>query len=182
MFKLYKKYMYTIYKLYIVCQCHGCCKLVFFHRKKFRFITSLDRTLILHAHDPTSINLVTNHSHPALVRSRDSYRRQEISLPGGSIRTTSSRDRLQIPPTLTPFDLQDFAGHMLFCFQVAAEVRWVAGVFQTKLIYHFQIWVFGCLCVSLFVGWLGGSALKSLDSQTPGEQINFTPSQHDACD
>ena len=27
-----------------------------------------------------------------------------------------------------------------------------------------------------------GSALKSLDSQTPGERINFTPSQHDACD
>ena len=37
--------------------------------------------------------------------------------------------------------------------------------------------------VSVYCRLVGrGSALKSLDSQTPGEWINFTPSQHDACD
>ena len=39
--------------------------LVFFFTGKNLVYNSLDRTLILHAHDPTSINLVTNHSHPA---------------------------------------------------------------------------------------------------------------------
>ena len=49
------KYMYTIYKLYIVCLCRGCCKLVFFTGKTLVY-NSLDRTLILHAYDPTSFN------------------------------------------------------------------------------------------------------------------------------
>ena len=52
----------------------------------------------------------------------------EISLPVESIVTTSSRDRLQIPPTLTPFDLQDFAGHMHFVSRLLPEVQSVAGV------------------------------------------------------
>ena len=115
------------YTNYTLCVCVVVVVNWYFFTEKNLVYNSLDRTLILHAYDPTAINPVTNHSHPAWS-DHVTCQTPEISLPVECIATTSSRDRLQIPPTLTPFDLQYFTGYMHFVSRLLPEVRWVAGV------------------------------------------------------
>ena len=93
----------------------------YFFTGKILVYNSLDRTLILHAHD-----LVTNHSHPAWS-GHVTHRDARDQFASGKHRDNITW-QITNPAHPNPVWFTGFCWAHAVCFQVAAEARWVAGV------------------------------------------------------